>query len=334
MSDVPLTTEGRGTRDLVRIEPFSSGLTELWDQFVGTAPNGTLLHTRRYLSHEEGRFSDASILAVNPAGSLSAVLPAARSSDGATVVSHPGLTFGGLVYDRSLWGERLLDVLKTVLRHFAEQGFEVLDYRPVPAFVRAPVADDDVSALLGLGASVYGRGVNAVIDVNAAVATSGRRGCIRKAQRLGVQLSDDWDLLSSFWRLLEQELQDRHAANPLHTADEIQLLRELLGDAVGLRVARLDGETVAGTITYRYSQQALHTQYLAAGDVGRQSSALDLVISSLVDDARDGQTRYVSLGTSTDPESGKLNSSLFQYKRSFGAGAVTVPGLRISCDAS
>ncbi len=70
-----------------------------WDGFVSSANNGTIFHTRRFLSyHPEERFTDHSII-FNKKGKTISVLPAAEISDNGEryLVSHPGASVGSIV---------------------------------------------------------------------------------------------------------------------------------------------------------------------------------------------------------------------------------------------
>jgi hypothetical protein len=63
-----------------------------WDDFVAASDNGTIFHTRRFLSyHPQGRFPDASAV-VRKNGKIFAVLPAAVvERDGKMILSsHSG----------------------------------------------------------------------------------------------------------------------------------------------------------------------------------------------------------------------------------------------------
>jgi hypothetical protein len=319
----------------LEVRPFMAEDTDEWDAFVDSSPVGTFLQSRKYLSHQDNRFHDESRLIVdNRTGSLLAVVPAARDSTGRRVVSHPGLTFGGLIYGHRLHGAALEAALAALLASFAAGGFESLDYRPVPAFARKHLGDEDVYALSRLGSLTYSRGLGAVIEVAVTAPTPSRRRDIKRAERSGLELNDDWDYLEPYWKVLEAQLLERHRTRTVHSFEEMHRLRTLFPSDIQLRVALLNGSVVAGALVYRYRSDVLHTQYLASDDTGRRLAALDLVIGSIVDDARANSVRYVSLGTSNDPETGAVNEGLFNYKRSHGADGMGLHGLRIDLNAS
>lgn len=308
---------------------YSPSDADDWDRFVAASTNGTFLHTRRYLAYHGERLDDESRIVTDEGGVVVAVLPAARGESPGEVISHPGLTFGGFLYDRHLRPAQLEAAIAATLTSLAAAGFERFDYRPVPAFARHDQADEDVFALCRLGGTAYLRGLNAVVDLHAAGPSKTRLGCIKKARRLGVELSDDGSRLPEYWELLNAQLRSRYDAHPVHSLDEIQYLAAAFPEEVMLRVALSEGAVVAGAVCYRYRPHVLHTQYLSSDERGRSASALDLVIGSFMEDASESGLRFLSFGTSNDPSTGALNESLLQYKRSFGASGQTVTGFHI-----
>jgi Acetyltransferase (GNAT) domain len=332
-----VTTAG-GSATPFDVTPFQVADASRWDAFVSEAPNGTFLHTRRYLGYHRDRFDDASLLVHTAGGELLAVLPVARAAQTSPreAVSHPGITFGGLVSGRGLRGERLVEAMTAVLASLNALGFESLDYRPVPAFVRRQLGDEDTYAVYRLGGERTSCALSAVVDLGRRPAVDAKkRNMLRKAQRSGVELHDGLDWLAGFWGVLTDQLSERHAAVPVHSLAEITELAGLFPDEIGLRVATTDGaEVVAGALTYRYTDDVIHTQYLTSNDVGRKTAALELVCDSIISDADSAGLRYVSFGPSTHEDGRVLNDSLYRFKHSFGAMGVTIESYRIPCRAS
>src|SRR4051812_20508138 len=101
----------------MEIVAFTEEHAVTWDDLVQEAPMGTFLHTRRFLSYHGERFRDASLL-LRERGGVRALFPAAVDpADPACVASHPGATYGGVVHDGSVNGERMLEALGLVCAH-------------------------------------------------------------------------------------------------------------------------------------------------------------------------------------------------------------------------
>ena len=311
MSDAPL-----------RASVFTEALSSDWDTFVEHSDNGTMLHTRRFLSYHGDRFRDTSLVLFTQ-DELVAVLPAAEDpQDPSLVVSHPGLTYGGLVYGEALRGERSTEALRLVSATFAEMGYARLRYRSVPCVYHTRLAEDDAYALQRIGATRSRCDLLTAIDLATERRLNhGRRYGAKRAVREGVEVDVSWQHLPAFWKVLEETLRSRFRATPVHSLTEINTLRERFPERVRLLVAERHGDVLAGVVLFA-AGRALHMQYSAASDVGRRSRAMDLVIGEAIEIAKQGGFRFFALGTSNGEPGGELNGSLYEFKLSFGAGSI------------
>ena len=49
------------------------------------------------------------------------------------VISHPGLSYGGVVHDGSVRGASMIGALDGISRHYRRLGYRKLRYKAVPA---------------------------------------------------------------------------------------------------------------------------------------------------------------------------------------------------------
>jgi hypothetical protein len=149
--------------------------------------------------------------------------------------------------------------------------------------------------------------------------TEARQSGIRKARRSGcvVRESDD---VAAFWDILSENLRQKYAARPVHTASEMRLLKDRFPDYIRLFMVYRDEVPVGGTILY-LTPQVVHTQYISASPEGKQCGALDLLFDSLVNEM-DFQRPYFDFGTSARADSNEVNSSLIFQKLGFGGRCV------------
>lgn len=307
----------------MRIELFSPGHGKEWDEFVGSSLNGTFLHTRRFMAHHGSKFEDRSVLLRSESGALVGVLPAAVDcEEHSKYVSHPGLTYGGIVHRGRLHGERALEALSDIAAFYREMGATVFSYGAIPWIYHLSPCEDDLYALYRLGASLCGVGLSSVVDI----ALSGRwsqrrlRG-LTKSRKFGVQVSSDPSRVGPFWSLLESVLQVRHDVKPVHTETEIRRLMALFPEEIELVIAEVDSELVAGTLLF-HSQRVSHAQYIASGSQGRELGALEAVFQYCIERARQSGGRFFDFGVSTESGGRRLNAGLEQFKHEFGSGSV------------
>ena len=306
------------------VHPFDAAAgTDAWDALVDRSVNGTFLHTQRYLSYHGDRFTDVSVEVVDAGGRLVGVLPAAVDPDDEhRVISHPGITYGGVVHDGTLRGHAMIGVLRDAAQLWYASGFRSLRYKPVPhIYHRAPGGDDEY-ALFRLGASLGRVDLSATIDLDAATAPNrNRRRNLTKAAESGITVVSDPDAFARFWPILASNLETRFAVRPVHSLDEIEELARRFPTNISCTIALQDDAVVAGVVHYR-TPRVLHPQYSASSDTGRTVGALDLLFQSAIADARTNGARYYDFGISTVDQGQVLNDSLYAFKLSFGAGGV------------
>lgn len=297
------------------VEPYAPPLRAAWDDLVRRSKNGTFLFLRGYMEYHRDRFSDGSLLVRDGKGSLLALLPANRR--GSVLESHGGLTYGGLVVDRSMTLRRMLDVVAAVLAYLHDQAISCLRYKAVPHIYHRAPAEEDLYALAQHGARLATRAALSVFDRSAGIApqTRRRRG-LRKAQAAGLTARES-PALEEYWDLLTGVLQKSYNNAPVHSFAEIRDLRDRFPDNIRLFACFRGSRMVAGSLIYE-TETVARTQYIAASDEGKDLSALDLLFDVLFQEVyRD--KRYLDLGTSEGLQGMGLNEGVLEFKEGFGA---------------
>ena len=293
-----------------------------WDHFCAEAHNATLLHTRRFLSYHGQRFKDRSLL-IFMDGKLAGVFPAAESpSDPEMVVSHPGATYGGLVHQGRLSGAGMIDALSAIAEHYKRaESYRKIQYKAVPyIFTKKPVQDDSY-ALFRLHAQRIRCDLSCTIDLadRGAVSERRKRG-LKKALKV-VELSSDGSLLPELWHVIAHNLARKHDARPVHSLNELTLLRERFPREMVIRSALIAGKVEAGVVFFN-SHKSWHAQYIAASEAAYAVSALDAVFDSAIREAEMAGARYFDFGTSNEEAGLVLNDGLYRFKSEFGGGGV------------
>jgi hypothetical protein len=295
-----------------------------WDRFVAAAKNSVFLFARGYMDYHADRFVDHSLL-IHRDGRLVAVLPASLhegegEGKGQTLISHGGLTFGGIVSDAGMTATRMVTLFEELGRSLREMGISRLLYKAVPHIYHDMPAEEDRYALFRTGARLYRRDLTFTIALprRPPFQERRRRGANKaRASQLVVRQSTD---LEAFWPILEVNLQQRHGVRPVHSLAEIRLLRQRFPDNIKLFAAYRGDALFAGVLIYE-NRRVAHAQYISAGPEGKQLGALDLVFDHLISEAYRGHD-YFDFGISTEEQGRVLNIGLSEQKEGFGGRAV------------
>jgi len=233
------------------------------------------------------------------------------------LVSHGGLTFGGIISDSRMRMPIMLEIFDALIAYL--KGLDVVQviYKAIPHIYHTVPAEEDLYALFRHNAQLIRRDVSSTIDMREKVRFSkGRKWGVKQAQKSGLVVKQSHDF-KTFMAIEEHALCTRHGVKPVHTAEEIALLASRFPDNIQL-FAAYQGETMLGGVIMYESQNVAHAQYITANDEGRECGALDLVLDFLINE-RYAAKRHFDFGISAEDEGRYLNIGLVENKEGFGA---------------
>jgi len=265
---------------MIRVVRYSSEMKSLWDYFVGDSKNSHFMFYRDYMDYHADRFVDHSLMIYDEKNRLIAALPA--NLNDRVLYSHQGLSFGGLLINKKATTEKVYDLFLVIINYF-KKG-DIVDsfiYKRVPDFYNKYPAQEDLYSLFLLDAVLIRRDVSVVIDmVEPYTYQEMRNRRVKKARKLSIDIVEEKSL-KGYWKLLVEVLQIQHSVKPVHTLDEIELLKSRFPANIKCYAASLNGELLAGVVVYE-TETVAHMQYIASSVKGRELGALDLVIDHLI----------------------------------------------------
>ncbi len=305
----------------MEIKKYKKELAEEWNRLVAESKNGTFLLNRNYMDYHADRFTDASLMMYDEKQRLVAVLPANYEADIATVYSHHGLTYGGLIMSRHFSTLQVMEAMTMACRHFASLGATKIYYRPIPYIYNRYPSQEDLFFLFRNHATLEARNLSQTIFIPDAIKMNElRRRCIKKSLKAGNTISEQRDV-TDFWHILDHNLRELHNVIPVHSIDELHLLMSRFPDVIRLFVVKNpQGQIIAGTVIYDMGR-TVHTQYISANKEGKATGAFDHLISYLLSSVYADRT-YFDFGVSTEKGGNWLNEGLTFQKESFGGRGV------------
>lgn len=298
-----------------------------WNGFVSSARNSTFLFDRRYMDYHADRFADCSWV-VRKKGRIMAALPANITSDG-VLHSHGGLTYGGWILPPAhIDGNDMLEIFSMCCDVWAEQGIVALDYKPLPYIYADSPSQEDEYALFRLGAVLTERNLSSTVDMRHGWRPNKmQKRHLAAALRLPISV-EETDDVHVFMAMLHSCLLERHNTVPVHTPEEMTMLRTAFPGNIRLFVAKLDGCPHAGVCVYDTGVVA-HAQYIATTPEGRRSNLLSPLFHRLITEVF-ADRRYFDFGISNEDHGRYLNAGLLRQKTSYGAGATVYSRFTLS----
>ncbi|MEZ2311134.1 GNAT family N-acetyltransferase [Paraburkholderia sp. RCC_158] len=301
---------------------FSPDDAMCWDDFCDRSPAATFLHSRQFLSYHGDKFLDQSIV-LEDGGSWLGVVPAARHpTEHHIVLSHPGITYGGVLHNGRLYGSGMLLAFEAAAALWRTVGLKRLQYKPVPHIYQSAPAQDDLYALFRKGAVRYRCDLSSCIDLRHRLPVAKRRlRAQKKAEQADVSVTAGHEHLNAVWRVLEENLLRKHGTKPVHTVDDMRALVARFPDKIHVIAATIAGKVESGIVIF-LSNAVAHAQYIASSEQGYKVNALDLIFEVAIERYRSAGKRYFDFGVSTEDQGYKLNDGLNRFKNEFGAGGV------------
>ncbi len=306
----------------LQVRLYDSAQAEQWDTFCSSSHQATFLHTRKFLAYHGQRFMDRSLV-IEQNQRLVGLFPAAEHpQDNNIVVSHPGITYGGIIQNGGLTGAHMVDALQQAVSIYHKLGYHKLIYKAVPIIYHRAPAQDDLYALFRLNAARIRCDLSSAIDLYHRLSVSDRRKrSLKKAHKASITIKDNTMCLPDLWTVLEENLARKHEAKPVHSLEEILRLTAWFPDNIRCICALKDNLVVAGVLLF-ITPTAYHAQYIASNLAGYETSALDMVFEYCLDLTKAAGVRWFDFGISNEQGGKILNEGLYQFKTEFGGGGV------------
>lgn len=307
------------TSDNWEIRRYSPGDRDLWDAFAESSRNSTFLFQRGYMDYHADRFADHSLMAYKN-GKLRAMLPANLTPDG-TLHSHQGLTYGGWLLPSSHFDAGdMLALWEEWLQLCRASGIKAIDYKPLPWIYATQPSQEDIYALFRHGATLSSSLISTAINLlhNPGLNTMRRRQ-LKKVSSESFRIVETTDAYR-FMKLVSDCLRERHDVAPVHTGEEMQLLKDRFPDKIRMHAVVSDGMLHAGVMVFDTATTA-HCQYIASTPEGRNQNLLTALFNHLINEVY-AHKNFFDFGNSNEEGGMVLNEGLLRQKASLGGSGV------------
>ena len=306
---------------VLKVVPYKASDAPQWDEFCSTNTNATFLHTRRYLSYHQDKFIDHSLL-IYSNNKLVGLFPIAISrTEGSVPMSHPGISYGGIIHSGKLLGELMAEAFDLSMGYLKNLGYQKFVYRPIPYIYNSFPAQDDIYTLIVKGARLTRCDLSSSINLSSRRKIEAKRVSTQISTDLEYSLISDFNKIGEFWALLKKNLIEKYETSPTHSLEEIINLKELFPDNIELITISNSIECIGGLILY-WTENVCHIQYMGANSLGREESAMDVLVEKAISLAINKKISFLDFGHSNENYGQSLNSGLYSFKSKFGGGGV------------
>ncbi|NPE27342.1 GNAT family N-acetyltransferase [Methanococcoides sp. SA1] len=306
---------------------FDKKDNDIWDGFVENSVNGTIFHTRKFLSyHPDDRFVDYSVEFYKK-NKLFSVFPAVdfQFNDKRTLLSHRGSSYGGFVYEEGISIREAYDLVEDLVSFAKQEKFEQIMMTLPPIIYERRLSNYIDFALIKNKFQYLKRDVSSIvrlektIEENVAKFKQTNRTAFRKAEKLGVEIRQTEDY-AEFYDILKHNLKIRHNVQPTHTLDELIKLKNMYPDKIRFFGAYVKNEMVAGVVMFDCNPEVTLAFYISHKESMQEFRGVNLLFYHIIKDSIEKGFQYLDFGIFT--VNMEPNFGLGRFKEGFGSSGV------------
>ena len=312
---------------MITIKRYNNSLSEEWENIVTQSNNGTIFHTRKFISyHPKDRFIDHSIVFYKN-NQLFTLFPAVElnESDKKILVSHPGTSMGSFVTPADLSFHDSLQLVNLLNTYIKKLGFSSIIITLPPIIYNKRKTNYIDYSLLKYGYRYVKREVSSIlfledsIEKNVNKFKPSHRQALRKAQRSGVVIKKTDDF-NSFYNILKKNLKNRHNVRPTHTVNELSKLKKLFPENIILYGAFIEGSMVGGVVNFIANNDVILSFYISHDEKYQEYRPINLLFYEVLKDAITNNFKVFDFGIFT--VNVEPNMGLAKFKENFGSSGV------------
>ena len=300
---------------MLKIKRYDPTQKLVWDNFLENCKNATFLFKRDFMDYHKSRFDDFSMM-IYRGSKLIALVPA--NIDLNNVYTHQGLTYGGILIHSDSKFVEYLEIFTEVLTFLKKKSINSFFVKQIPTIYNLNF-NDELDYLSFITASEnYRKDIISVINLQSDFKISrdringNKRG---EKNLLEVREVHDFD---EFWNeLLIPNLSKKYSVTPVHSLDEIGLLKSRFKVNIRQFNVYKENQIVAGTTIFQ-TKNVVHVQYTAANSKKNILGSLDFLFFKLITEIFP-KHKYFDFGTSNERDGKKINQGLLYWKEGFGA---------------
>ena len=306
----------------------SSGVsTGEWESFVDSSDNGTIFHTRLFLSyHPKDRFEDASLV-VKKDNQILALFPAVViKRDGLKILSsHSGASYGGFAYKQNLNLKEAFELVESLLNYAKDLKCDRIQLTPPPMIYQTKYSNYIDFALVKNNFGYLKREVSSVVQLDVpkdellSTYRAEARTAVKKAIKQGVEIAE-CERFADYYEILKKNLKMRHNVDPTHTLDELLKLKKMFPGKINLWGAFLGEKLIAGVCNFSANKGVVLAFYISHDEDYQEYRAVNLLFYEIMKRYKDEGFKFLDFGIFTvnmDP-----NWGLGRFKENFGARGI------------
>jgi hypothetical protein len=270
------------------------------------------------MEYHSDRFQDFSLM-VYKNDKLLALLPANRDDN--VVYSHQGLTYGSLIYAEHLKTTDFIQAYKAILEFLKSKSITALSIKELPyIYLNSQMNNPLQYVLFKTKAQLIRTDLHSVVDLNHKSYSNSRKEGVKRGVKANLKVEES-SSFESFWNtILIPNLETKHNVKPVHSLEEITLLKSRFPNNIRQFNVFYKDEIVGGTTIFE-TEHVAHCQYISGNETKNELGSLDFLQYHLIENVFNNKS-YFDFGTSNIDAGEHINKGLQFWKEGFGARSI------------
>ncbi len=294
---------------------------DIWDQFILQSNNGTIFHLRKFLSYHIDRdFNDCSLMFCERE-KIVAVFTGAIVDE--TLISHPGASFGGFVYNDVAFKD--FNIIVNLLINFSSKNnLKEIKIIPPPFIYYKNYNEAMEYCLYSNNFQIEENYISSFVELYDDIEKNihaRKRRYIKKNESL-IEIKQTKNLDDFFPILIKNKL--RHNTKPTHSFDELQSLINKFPSDIVLLLSYYKNKAIGGSLIFKTNQFSCILFYNMIDYKYKDLQVASIQVYKSMLWAKLEGLKYFDIGVSQLYDKNKIipHESLISFKEKFGAKAM------------
>ena len=302
-----------------------------WDDFVNKSINGTIFQLQSFLQyHITRKFQDSSIVFLKQ-NQIHAVIPAAviKKNKKKIFYSHPGSTFGGVVYNKISFNE-CQELISSLINYLKKEGFDQIELINTPSIYYNSFDETLEYCLNTNGFLIKEFYISSLILVNHNLDV-----LIKKILKNKKRTSTYYDSIIKKYNISfhwEKKFKDFypvlldnkkiHDSLPTHSLDEIIQINHIMPQRIQLLLIKSENRVIGGTLLFIATSKIAIIFYNVINYKYKELQPATLQIIESIKWAQKNNLQYLDFGVSQQQLKNNPiapSPSLIKFKEQFNA---------------
>ncbi|SHJ49351.1 Acetyltransferase (GNAT) domain-containing protein [Hathewaya proteolytica DSM 3090] len=306
---------------MIKVIEANETYYEKWDEFIQKSTNGTIFHTRKFLSYHGDRFSSGEqfLIILKNNTLIGQIAIFVNEINGKKVAVSPyGASYGGVVLQRQPSYSEGRAIISALIEYLKQNMISEFIITPPINCCSNVSLDTFYFNMLEQGFKIVNQDISSVVKFDDEPIidriTSKARQFSRKAINNNIKVANESSDLDGYWVVMDKTFK-KLGIKPTHTKEQLKNIMTLFPKRVFIDIAYKEDIPIAGITYFVINERVSSSFYLCQDPRYQKYQALTLLVTNALQKFERKGYKYFDFGTSSANMIAREN--IFSFKEQF-----------------